>query len=349
MDNIHKEDRPLVTFALFAYRQEKYIREAIEAALNQTYSPLEIILSDDCSPDGTFEIMRAMANAYPGPHKVRLNRNENNLGIGAHVNKLLDMAAGELIVLAAGDDISEIQRTEIMVDRWLLSGKKYDALWSSLTWIDEQGRVIGEHHSPVSTAPRYKQIADFVPCLLGCSHVTTKRLFNNFGKLRDDLEFEDGALGFRAIFSGGLASVDKKLVRYRLHPESVTDREEGGKGPTLQQAAGKIRKRAHREMVTYLGFLEDLPKIEFQLAKKERALVEETIRERIKKNKWELMIGSESFVQRLRGFMHLILMPSVPIKQRIQYMVVLASPRLWFSLAFKWRSSRTWLRSKLHN
>ncbi len=41
--------RPLVTFALFAYNQEQYIREAVEGAFSQTYEPLEIILSDDCS------------------------------------------------------------------------------------------------------------------------------------------------------------------------------------------------------------------------------------------------------------------------------------------------------------
>ena len=40
---------PLVTFALFAYNQERYVREAVEGAFAQTYQPLEIILSDDCS------------------------------------------------------------------------------------------------------------------------------------------------------------------------------------------------------------------------------------------------------------------------------------------------------------
>lgn len=58
------EQRPLVTFALFAYNQEKYIREAVDGAFSQTYEPLEIILSDDCSSDRTFEIMQEMAAAY---------------------------------------------------------------------------------------------------------------------------------------------------------------------------------------------------------------------------------------------------------------------------------------------
>mgnify|MGYP005853322247 CR=1 FL=1 len=52
-------DRPLVTFALFAYNQEQYIREAVEGAFSQTYEPLEMILSEDCSNDRTFEDKRA--------------------------------------------------------------------------------------------------------------------------------------------------------------------------------------------------------------------------------------------------------------------------------------------------
>ena len=58
---------PLISFVLLAYKQEKYIREAVEGAFAQTYSPLEIILSDDASPDGTFEIIQEMAAAYQGP------------------------------------------------------------------------------------------------------------------------------------------------------------------------------------------------------------------------------------------------------------------------------------------
>ena len=66
------QDRPLVTFALFAYNQEKYIREAVEGTFSQTYEPLEIILSDDCSSDRTFEIMEEMAATYDGPHATLL-------------------------------------------------------------------------------------------------------------------------------------------------------------------------------------------------------------------------------------------------------------------------------------
>lgn len=103
-------DKPLLTFILFAFNQESFVGEAIESAFAQTYSPLEIILSDDCSKDTTFEIMQSMADSYRGPHTIILNRNEPNLGIGMHVNKAFGMAKGAWIVTGAGDDISDIDR-----------------------------------------------------------------------------------------------------------------------------------------------------------------------------------------------------------------------------------------------
>ena len=69
-------DRPLVTFVILSYNEERFIREGIQGAFSQTYSPLEIIISDDCSTDRTFEIIQEEVEGYKGPHKVVLNRNE---------------------------------------------------------------------------------------------------------------------------------------------------------------------------------------------------------------------------------------------------------------------------------
>jgi glycosyltransferase involved in cell wall biosynthesis len=115
-DAVPAPDRPLVTFALFAYNQEQYIREAVEGAFAQTYEPLEIILSDDCSSDQTFEIMQRMAAAYNGPHEVRARRSSMNRGILNHVLEVAHEARGTFIVVAAGDDISRPERTNTLVD-----------------------------------------------------------------------------------------------------------------------------------------------------------------------------------------------------------------------------------------
>ena len=54
--------KPLVTFAIFSFNQEKYIHDAVQAAFNQSYSPLHIILSDDNSSDKTFSIIENLKN-----------------------------------------------------------------------------------------------------------------------------------------------------------------------------------------------------------------------------------------------------------------------------------------------
>ncbi|RXP45407.1 glycosyltransferase family 2 protein [Lutibacter sp. HS1-25] len=111
-DNFIKEEQPLITFALFAYNQEEFIREAVNGAFSQTYSPLEIILSDDCSSDRTFEIMQEMVKEYKGPHHIILNKTKQNKGLAEHINQVFQLIKGEWVVMAAGDDTSFPHRVQ---------------------------------------------------------------------------------------------------------------------------------------------------------------------------------------------------------------------------------------------
>ena len=65
---------PLATFALFSYNQEDYICDAVEAAFLQIYTPLKIIISDDCSSDGTFEKILRLIKNYNGKHTSLCHR-----------------------------------------------------------------------------------------------------------------------------------------------------------------------------------------------------------------------------------------------------------------------------------
>ena len=130
---------PLATFILFAYNQEQYVREAVEGAFAQTYSPLEIILSDDCSPDGTFAIMQELVAAYRGPHKVRAVQTPRNLGLIQHVLLRGREAKGEVVVVAAGDDISMPSRVAVMAEAFT---PDVGAAYSLSDLIDEDGNLI---------------------------------------------------------------------------------------------------------------------------------------------------------------------------------------------------------------
>ena len=71
----------------------------------KSYAPLEIILSDDCSSDRTFQIMQKIAETLEGSHKVMARRNSFNLGTALHVQSAFDESSGQLFAVVAGDDI----------------------------------------------------------------------------------------------------------------------------------------------------------------------------------------------------------------------------------------------------
>jgi glycosyltransferase involved in cell wall biosynthesis len=218
------QEKPLITFALFAYNQERFIREAVEGALSQTYSPLEIILSDDCSSDGTFEIMHNLAAGYYGQqqNKIILNQNETNLGIGAHINRVMELANGELIVVAAGDDISLPHRTAEIYKSWINSDKKAFSLYSEFEMIDACGNVINGHIK--NQFPQERPLLFFSKTLTssvsGCTHAWHRKVFDFFGPL-PNIICEDLAIPPRSMLLGRIVCIENSLVKYRIHENNI--------------------------------------------------------------------------------------------------------------------------------
>ena len=210
------EERPLVTFALFAYNQEKYIREAVEGAFAQTYEPLEIILSDDCSTDRTFEIMEEMASCYKGQHRIKLNRNSKNLETGAHVNKIDAMANGVLIVHAAGDDISLPDRTTALFSAWKTAGYP-SAVWSNALLIDEHGNRLGPSYISPQHPSTLLQGQENISEALGATIAIDRRLIDTFGPFDPLIFREDSVISYRATILNGLQYLSSPLVFYRKH------------------------------------------------------------------------------------------------------------------------------------
>jgi glycosyltransferase involved in cell wall biosynthesis len=228
-------DRPFVSVLLITYRQRETIGDALRSLLAQTWQPLEIIASDDASGDGTWEAMCAAAEGYAGPHRLQLNRNEANLGIGAHLSRLAQMARGELLVVAAGDDVSLPRRVQRIVEAWLAHDRRPDVIASALADIDAEGRVHGEIvPTDLSCYTSLAQWAAEPPHVVGAAQAWTKRLFDRFGPLPPGTVAEDLVMVFRAIGSGGAITLREPLVQYRrggisrrrrnLHAHDVIER-----------------------------------------------------------------------------------------------------------------------------
>ena len=212
-------DRPLVTFALFAYNQEQYIREAVEGAFSQTYEPLEIILSDDCSSDRTFEIMQEMSAAYEGPHEVRVRRSIANVGTLAHLLNAAKESKGKIFVVAAGDDISLPERTAVMAQTMLEASSDQVVASSDDEIFDNEGKVCRSTTYIAQRRRRYKKQRAWFHGATACYRTKELRLLPI---PENKILFEDIAL--QAVFSGtGMTSIriEKPLVRRRSHAENV--------------------------------------------------------------------------------------------------------------------------------
>lgn len=209
---------PLVTFALFAYNQKKYIRDAVEGALAQDYPRLEIIISDDCSQDGTWAVIEDVVAGYAGPHTLVLNRNATNLGIGSHVNLIGSLARGRLVVLAAGDDLSLPNRTSALYSLWKNNGTCPACVYSDVEPIDEAGNhVLGWKESIYPGPHSLFSFADGNSRILGASTAYTRDVFTHFSPMSASVVHEDRVLPMRALLLGGkVLFAREKLIRYRV-------------------------------------------------------------------------------------------------------------------------------------
>lgn len=93
------QDTPLVTVAMVTYNSAKYVRMAIESVLASSYTNFELIISDDCSTDNTWDII----NEY-NDKRIRAHRNEVNIGEYPNRNRCIDLAKGEYFIFIDGDD-----------------------------------------------------------------------------------------------------------------------------------------------------------------------------------------------------------------------------------------------------
>lgn len=91
---------PLVSVCIPAYNQERYIEAAVNSVLSQTFSDFELIIVDDCSQDATYERLQAISDP-----RIRLSRNERNLGLEGNWNAAIEQARGTYIKVFCGDDL----------------------------------------------------------------------------------------------------------------------------------------------------------------------------------------------------------------------------------------------------
>lgn len=216
---------PLATLVVFFYRQEQFVQDTVTGALAQTYPNLEIIFSDDCSPDGTFEAIQRAVQGYNGPHKLILNRNSTNLGLVPHVNKLLfDLSHGDFIFLNGGDDISMPERVSWAMD-YFQANPSITAVTGSYLTIDKNGKETGKavcERDSLLKVDEKKYITSDLFMTGGVALSFRRRVLDVFGIMNNDCQTEDSVLRFRSILLGPTLRSSKILLKYRIHDNNIS-------------------------------------------------------------------------------------------------------------------------------
>lgn len=308
----------LYSLVIVAYNQEHFIRDTIRAAFAQTYPRLEIVISDDASSDRTWQIIQEEAAHYKGTHKIVLNRNAKNLGIGGGAGKAMQLATGDVIVWNDGDDISLPTRVQVIHDAFEQMGDGVKMIWSNHEPIDEKGKSLGIYKNfQKDTRKKAQTLADIrtrIRIPFGAVTAFRRKVVVSFPEVSSLFLGWDNIIAFRALLLGRIAFVRDVLVQYRKHTQSTLN------APAEDDLVKDYRKRAkYRDawyVQTFDQYLKDMSQVEKtgdekDVDKKEYPRVRRVILSLIKKWKVSYDIMSTFPNLSLKLFMRASLYPEL--------------------------------------
>jgi glycosyltransferase involved in cell wall biosynthesis len=208
MNNAH-----LVSVVLGTYNGEKYLEEQLDSIIRQTYPHIEIIIADDCSTDGTPDILEK----YSGKHKnIKVYYNEKNLGLIRNFENTVQYANGEYIAFADQDDVWLPEKIQCLVDNF----GDNTLIYSDSEYIDAQGKFMDKKLSDYRNLIVGKNL--FAMESTGGVWIAAHAILFHRKLLDIALPFNpyishDRWLAYIAMLEGTIKVIPKPLVLYRQH------------------------------------------------------------------------------------------------------------------------------------
>lgn len=120
--NFVENMQPFVSVVMPSYNAEKYISEAIQSVIAQTYENWELLIIDDCSTDSTANIVKQFSDV---DSRITLYSNPKNMGVALTRNKGMNLANGSWIALLDSDDVWHKDKLEKQIE---LAGKTGESI-----------------------------------------------------------------------------------------------------------------------------------------------------------------------------------------------------------------------------
>jgi glycosyltransferase involved in cell wall biosynthesis len=231
---------PRVSMLMATYNGEKFLADAVNGILRQSFEDFEFIIINDGSTDGTAQVLANFRD-----QRIRVICNPGNLGIGAALNRGLAECRGEFVALQDHDDLSQPDRFGKQV-AFLETHPRVGVVGSPVKVIDESGRAFSYWAAP-------SESVDIKWCLLwgnALSHTSLmirRGLIGEVGGYSEDPTYrfcEDYEFISRMALLCDLANFEEPLVFGRQHPGSASQR------GAIQQQRGAEEVARHN--VTWL-------------------------------------------------------------------------------------------------
>jgi glycosyltransferase involved in cell wall biosynthesis len=206
---------PRVSVVMSVYNAERYVEEAIESILGQTFRDFEFIIVDDGSTDTTSEILHNFDD-----ERIMLVENDGNIGLTRSLNKGLQMARGKYIARMDADDISLYERLEKQV-QFLDTHPDVGLVGSAVIYIDPDGKELGVQR--VCTENIHQALLNVEFCWWHSATAFRSECLESVGPYREGFRYaQDYDLWLRIAEKYDVASLSEPLVKLRLHPESIS-------------------------------------------------------------------------------------------------------------------------------
>lgn len=212
--------KPLISVVMPAYNVDRYIAQAIESILNQTFKDFELIIINDASSDNTAKIIQGYKKR---DKRVRVLNNKTHLLIAASLNKAVNLSRAEIIARMDADDISLLNRLKLQYS-FLKKNPDIAVVGGDIVIIDKDGKEISKREYPTASADLKKTMFRYSPF----AHPVVmfrKKIFLEFGGYNlKMIPCEDIDLWFKIGSKYKFASIPEYVLQYRILPDSSSNK-----------------------------------------------------------------------------------------------------------------------------
>lgn len=204
----------LVSIIMPSYKCARFICKSIECVQAQTYKNWELIIVDDCSCDGTVDLV---LDYKKRDERISLYQNPSNSGAAVSRNTALCYAKGRWVAFLDSDDLWEPTKLEKQIR--FMEEKGYAFTYHEYEEIDEQDNLLGVH---VSGKEHVSKFDMFACCWPGCLSVMYDASKIGLIQIKDIKKNNDTAMWLKVICKADCYLLPECLGKYRRRANSIT-------------------------------------------------------------------------------------------------------------------------------